>query len=238
MYSKKINILNILILIYIIIFLFNDKKIESVIYKFYSRIATQDIIEARPEISEEIKISPNVERYNNQNKATRAGTGRIMKPFKEVKDSDYRGFTKSRELGNSRKDQTFNPPGKFDKRNDKSYIPSLNFNNKTQKHNVKELERGVSKMNMQDGKFESGNIKQKHNRVSSPNERNAGGSSNSNPRHSANSNNNQRQVSVPPRMQGEPKGSKRYSSIRQRSLPETTNPPMQMQHGNYYPTGK
>lgn len=50
--------------------------------------------------------------------------------------------------------------------------------------------------------------------------------------------NNPRQISVPPRLQNEQKGSKRYSSIRQRSLPETTNPPQFNQQSNFYPNGK
>lgn len=48
--------------------------------------------------------------------------------------------------------------------------------------------------------------------------------------------NSQRQGSVPPRLQNEPKGPKRYSSMRQRSLPEMVNSPI-MQQG-YYPNAE
>lgn len=48
----------------------------------------------------------------------------------------------------------------------------------------------------------------------------------------------QRQGSVPPRLQAEQKGSKRYSSLRQRSLPETTAPPFNQHAPGYYAAGK
>lgn len=47
----------------------------------------------------------------------------------------------------------------------------------------------------------------------------------------------QRQGSVPPRLQGEQKSSKRYSSLRQRSLPETAAPPFGQHPQSYYPNG-
>lgn len=50
----------------------------------------------------------------------------------------------------------------------------------------------------------------------------------------------QRQSSVPPRLQSEHKGSKRYSSMRQKSLPERNTPPLtNYQHNpTFYPNGK
>lgn len=76
---------------------------------------------------------------------------------------------------------------------------------------MQELERDMGKMSVQEG---GGGVGFK-----------------SNQKH-----NNQRQGSMPPRLQAEQKGSKRYSSIRQRSLPETANPPF-VQHTNYYGNG-
>lgn len=88
------------------------------------------------------------------------------------------------------------------------YIQSQNFTNKNNKSQTQDLEKDMNKLSINEGGYSKNN---KYN--------------------------NQRQVSVPPRLQNEQKGSKRYSSIRQRSLPETANPPFN-QHSNFYPNGK
>lgn len=132
----------------------------------------------------------------------RVGSGRVVKPKREIKDSDYRGFTtKTRQVRNMKTDQKVVPKTA---RND-DFIQSQNFTNRN--NSVQDLEKDLSKLNVQDGVYKGG----KH-----------GG---------------QRQGSVPPRLQSEQKGSKRYSSIRQRSLPESATPPFS-QHSNYYSNGK
>jgi protein CASC3 len=128
----------------------------------------------------------------------RVGSGRVIKPKREIKDSDYRGFTtKTRQVRNMKTDQKVVP--KTQKKDD--FIQSQNFTNKN--NNVQDLEKDMSKLNVQDGVYK--------------------GSKHGGPR----------QGSVPPRLQSEQKGSKRYSSIRQRSLPESATPPF-TQHSNYY----
>ncbi|GJQ82439.1 hypothetical protein Trydic_g11853 [Trypoxylus dichotomus] len=143
----------------------------------------------------------NISTYQNDNrqyqqqqssKNSRIGTGRISKPKREITDSDYRGFTKSRQFKSS-------PANRIRGRNSNS--------NQQNNKNIQDIEKDMAKMNIQDG---------------------GGGNFKSNAKH-----NNQRQGSMPPRLQAEQKGSKRYSSIRQRSLPETANPPFP-QHGAYY----
>lgn len=143
----------------------------------------------------------NISNYHHQsdnrqqsNKNSRVGTGRVSKPKRELTDSDYRGFTKSRQFKSS-------PTTKIHGRNP--------HNSNVNKNNVQEIEKDMGKMSIHDG---------------------GGGSFKANLKH-----NNQRQGSMPPRLQAEQKGSKRYSSIRQRSLPETTNPPFLQ---NYYGNGK
>ncbi|XP_044263228.1 protein CASC3 [Tribolium madens] len=141
--------------------------------------------------------SPSVPPESNRMQQ-RVGSGRVVKPKREIKDSDYRGFTtKTRQVRNMKTDQKVVP--KSSKKDD--FIQSQNFTNKN--NNIQDLERDLSKLNVQDGVHKGG----KH-----------GG---------------QRQGSVPPRLQSEQKGSKRYSSIRQRSLPESATPPFS-QHSNYY----
>ncbi|EFA07541.2 barentsz [Tribolium castaneum] len=142
--------------------------------------------------------SPPVPPQESNRMQQRVGSGRVVKPKREIKDSDYRGFTtKTRQVRNMKTDQKVVP--KSSKKDD--FIQSQNFTNKN--NNIQELEKDLSKLNVQDGVHKGG----KH-----------GG---------------QRQGSVPPRLQSEQKGSKRYSSIRQRSLPESATPPFS-QHSNYY----
>lgn len=131
----------------------------------------------------------------------RVGSGRVVKPKREIKDSDYRGFTtKTRQVRNMKTEQKIVP--KNQKKDD--IIHSQNFTNKN--NNLQELEKDMAKLNVDSGS------KGKHG--------------------------SQRQGSVPPRLQTEPKGSKRYSSLRQRSLPESATPPFsQPQHSNYYSNG-
>ncbi|KAI4468957.1 protein casc3 [Holotrichia oblita] len=132
------------------------------------------------------------------NKNFRAGSGRVSKPKREITDSDYRGFTKSRQFKST-------PANRVHGRNNQN--SNLHQGNK----GIQEVEKDMGKMSIQDG--------------------GGGGGFKQNIKH-----NNSRQGSMPPRLQAEQKGSKRYSSIRQRSLPETTNPPFP-QHANYYGNG-
>ncbi|CAH0550826.1 unnamed protein product [Brassicogethes aeneus] len=123
----------------------------------------------------------------------RVGSGRVIKPKKEIQDSDYKGFTtRTRQVRNVKVDQA--EPARNQKKDE--YIHSQNFTNKNSS-SVQALEKDMDKLNVQDGIYRGG--KQQ---------------------------NNQRQGSVPPRLQSEQKGgSKRYSSMRQRSLPECATPP-------------
>lgn len=130
-----------------------------------------------------------------------------MKPKKEIKDSDYRGFTtKTRQQRNIKTEQQkILPPRNQFNKDKEDFIQTQNFTNK---NSVQEVEKDMSKLSME-GNFKGG----KHN--------------------------NQRQGSVPPRLQSEQKGSKRYSSMRQRSLPEANTPPVpNYQHSSFYPNGK
>lgn len=78
---------------------------------------------------------------------------------------------------------------------------------------MQELEKDMGKLNVQEGTSHGKGGKQ----------------------HAAN--NAQRQGSVPPRLQSEQKGSsKRYSSMRQRSLPESATPPNYPT--SFYPNGE
>ncbi|ENN72059.1 hypothetical protein D910_08717 [Dendroctonus ponderosae] len=110
------------------------------------------------------------------NQPQKVGTGRIIAPKKEIKDSDYKGFTtKTRQQRSVRSEnQKVLPPRNLKKENE--YIQSQNFSNKNSNQNqIAEMEREISSLNIQNS---------------------------------------------------EPKGSKRYSSLRQRSLPETNAPPV------------
>lgn len=159
-----------------------------------------------------------VESHNNKNIQQQqqqqwGGSGRTTKSKKEIKDSDHRGFTtKTRQLRNIKADnQNQKILSSFSKAND-DFIQTQNFTNRKES-NIKELEKEVGKLNI-DGNHKCGNK----------------------------FNNNQRQGSVPPRLQNEQqKGSKRYSSMRQRSLPEANTPPAvpNYQHPtSFYPNGK
>lgn len=154
-----------------------------------------------PSENEPVPTSPQDSLRNNQ---PRVGSGRVAKPKKEIKDSDYRGFTtKTRQVRNMKTEQKIVPNNS--KKDD--FIASQNFTNRNNNVQIQELERDLSKMNVQDGNYKGA-------------------------KHSG-----QRQGSVPPRLQSEQKGSKRYSSIRQRSLPEAATPPF-TQPSNYYPNGR
>ncbi|XP_049818458.1 protein CASC3 isoform X2 [Aethina tumida] len=148
----------------------------------------------------------------NANKALpqpRVGTGRVVKPKKEIKDSDYRGFTtRSRQVRNAKVEQKPVPNRNHAKKED--FIQSQNFTNRNS--GMQELEKDMGKLNVQEGTSHGKGGKQ----------------------HAAN--NAQRQGSVPPRLQSEQKGSsKRYSSMRQRSLPESATPPNYPT--SFYPNG-
>lgn len=88
------------------------------------------------------------------------------------------------------------------------FIQSQNFSNR----NNQDLEKEMSKLNIDDG-------------------------SRSNSNKNISNTAQQRQSSVPPRLQSEQKGSKRYSSMRQKSLPERNTPPLtNYQHNpTFYP---
>ncbi|XP_076268851.1 CASC3 exon junction complex subunit isoform X1 [Rhynchophorus ferrugineus] len=145
-----------------------------------------------------------------QNQSGRVGSGRVLKPKKEIKDSDYRGFTKkTRQQRGMRNDQQkVLPPRNIKK--DSEFIQSQNFTNKNSgKSGVAEVEKELGELHIQDGPF-------KGNKAGSNNTQN-------------------RQGSVPPRLQqSEQKGSKRYSSMRQRSLPESGTPPSS--NFSFYPS--
>lgn len=149
----------------------------------------------------------NTPNYNKQGQ--RVGSGRVVKP-------NNSNFNNKREpkpndyrgFTKSRNFEMKKDQRVLPKQNRKEdYIHSQNFTNKS-KHVGQDLEKDMNKLNLNES---SGGYK-------------------------GNKYNNQRQVSVPPRLQNEQKGSKRYSSIRQRSLPETANPPFN-QHSSYYPNG-
>ncbi|XP_057653796.1 protein CASC3 [Diorhabda carinulata] len=146
---------------------------------------------------------------DNNNKGQRIGSGRISSS-KEPNESEYNGFTtKSRNARNRKATAQKVLPAKNVQKDD--YIQSQNFY-LSNKNN--ELEKDMSKLNIEDGN---------------------GSKSNFNKANYNNCNNNQRQSSVPPRLQSEQKGSKRYSSMRQKSLPETTTPPLNNYATTFYP---
>lgn len=151
---------------------------------------------------------PSQQNLPSQNGKTqqRIGTGRVIKPKKEIKDSDYKGFTRPRNYKTAKTEQKPQPK-KTNK--DSDFIHSQNFTNKSQQSKMHELETDLNRLSVQDASSKSS---------SKPN--------------------SQRQGSVPPRLQGEQKSSKRYSSLRQRSLPETAAPPFGQHPQNYYPNGK
>lgn len=167
-------------------------SIVFIIKFFRSSTSTQQNYSSNSNYQQEIKSVP----PQNGKTQQRIGSGRVIKPNREIKDSDYKGFTRPRNYKSSRNEQKPPSPSASQQQHPPSkkseYIQSQNFTNKNK---VQELEGDMSKLSMQDGLKNGG--KQ----------------------------NNQRQGSVPPRLQGEQKSSKRYSSLRQRSLPETAAPP-------------
>lgn len=169
-----------------------------------SNASTTDT-KSKQEVPNRRSSSNSISEQPNNRSQQRVGTGRIMKPKpevkKEIKDSDYRGFTKTRQFRNSKSEQKILP--KPQKKEKKETAQSQS----SKQNSVQDIEKDLNKMNIQDG---ASKINSKSN--------------------------SQRQASVPPRLQGEQKGSKRYSSLRQRSLPETAAPPFTQ--ANYYTSGK
>lgn len=151
---------------------------------------------------------PSAERQSQPRPPQRVGTGRIVKPAKEIKDSDYRGFTKTRQFKSSKGGQKILPKKSPSVNEDGDYVQSQNFTNKN--NSVQNLENEMGRMSVQEAAYKNG----------------------------AKQHGGPRQGSVPPRLQAEQKSSKRYSSIRQRSLPETAAPPFGQHAPGYYPNGK
>lgn len=108
------------------------------------------------------------------------------------------------------------------------YIISQNFTNKSINHSqssIPKLEKDMANMSVQQKPGEtSTNSPSYTGNTISRGGKYGGGST--------------RQTSVPPRLQNEQRGSKRYSSLRQRSLPDTGAAPPFAQHPSYYPQGK
>ncbi|XP_050296539.1 protein CASC3-like isoform X2 [Anthonomus grandis grandis] len=155
---------------------------------------------------------------NRSNVSPRVGgTGRIVKPNREIKDSDYKGFTtKTRQTRGVRTDsQKVLPPRK----KENNFIQTQNFTNKSSNNHqiqVADMEKEINKLSLQEknNKTGAGNYQQS----------------------------NRQGGSVPPRLQNQAvdqqKGPKRYSSMRQRSLPETgaTPPVPQPTNFTFYPS--
>lgn len=108
-------------------------------------------------------------------------------------NSNAQGITRTRGFrGGGRGTVTRNQKPLTQKENE--FIMSQNYTNKNIGQQIQEVENEMSNISLQDGGYGSG----RGGKFSGP-----------------------RQVSVPPRLQAEQRGSKRYSSLRQRSLPET-----------------
>lgn len=164
---------------------------------------------AQPPPQNQRNSEPTVINKGNQQlqQQQRIGSGRVIKN-REIKDSDYRGFTaKTRQVKSVRNTQqkvmsaniaSTNTSRTNQKRDD--FIHSQNFTNKS--NSLQDVENDMSKLSVHDG---GGGYK--------------GG------KHGNSNGGGQRQGSMPPRLQSEQKGSKRYSSMRQRSLPEAATPP-------------
>ncbi|XP_045482838.1 protein CASC3 [Harmonia axyridis] len=151
-------------------------------------------------------------------KTHKVGSGRVSKS-KQVNSgryessepsridvSDYKGFTTKVRMSRNFKNQNIN--NKNQKKENHSQYQNYPSNKKGDFKEQKEdgIENAMASMSIQEPRVtDKGNPTKTQNR----------------------------QGSVPPRMQGEQKGSKRYSSIRQRSLPEANNPPV-LQHTNYF----
>lgn len=161
-----------------------------------------------------ISASNDIKDINNKNASQRTNSGRVVKPRKEITESDHRGFTtKTRQLRPVKNDKQKVLPPRNQQTKEENPNKMQSYENSTGSNAVQELEKNINKLSINEG--------HKNNKTNNP------------------QNNQQRQNSVPPRLQNEQKGSKRYSSMRQRSLPETNTPPavQTYQHG-YYPNGK
>nr|CAI5827231.1 unnamed protein product [Callosobruchus analis] len=139
----------------------------------------------------------------------RAVSDRQMKPKKEIKDSDYRGFTtKTRQQRPVKTEQQKVLP-RNQQQAKPDFIQTQNYTNKARDstpQSIQDMEKELSKLTV-DGVYKGGNKQGA-----------------------------QRQGSVPPRLQSEhTKGSKRYSSMRQRSLPEANTPPAGAYPTTFYP---
>lgn len=98
-----------------------------------------------PAAKQEFKNPPNATTPQNGKPQQRVGTGRVVKPKKEIKDSDYKGFTRPRNYQSSKVDQKAPPPRKSNK--DSDFIHSQNFTNKSR---VQELETDMNRLSVQD----------------------------------------------------------------------------------------
>ncbi|XP_017786724.1 PREDICTED: protein CASC3-like [Nicrophorus vespilloides] len=87
------------------------------------------------------------DRQNNKNH-NRIGTGRVIKPNRDIKDSDYKGFTKSRQ---------FTPRTQKDMGRDKEAPHSQNYGNKRSTH---EIEKEMGKLSVQEQVYAKGGNKQ------------------------------------------------------------------------------
>lgn len=151
--------------------------------------------------------------HNNKNASQRNTSGRVVKPRKEL-ESEHRGFTtKTRQLRPVKNEKQKVLPPRIHQSREITPSKSKSIEKDTS-GSIQELEKDINKLTINGVyKGNKGNNQQ---------------------------NNQQRQGSVPPRLQNEQKGSKRYSSMRQRSLPEANTPPavQSYQHGGYYPAGE
>lgn len=154
------------------------------------------------------------DRYNS-NKNQRVGTGRIVKPNREIRDSDYQGFTKPRQFTKSHAHAPQNQNVNDD---------SLQSRNYTNRRHV-DLEKDMNRMSLNEPAHKSKQLPPHANR----HHQNAQQQQRQQPQQQ------EQQGPVPPRLQTEQKGSsKRYSSIRQRSLPESSNSNYNQQGHGYY----
>lgn len=132
---------------------------------------------------------------------------------------NFTGFKSGGRTGDSNRNRNHKNQNQQQEEGFTDYILSQNFTNKSmsqqqqQQQGAQDLDKDVANMNIQDGGYNNSRGSGKF----------VGGGS--------------RQTSVPPRLQAEQRGSKRYSSLRQRSLPETAAPAFG-QHTGYYQAGK
>lgn len=155
---------------------------------------------------------------NNKNSSQRTNSGRVVKPRnKEIKESDHRGFTtKTRQLRAVKNDQQKVLPPRKSQQQPKA--EAQHMENKGD-NTIQEIEKEMNKLSV-NGVYKGSKYNSNNPQAQQPQQ--------------------QRQASVPPRLQNEQKGSKRYSSMRQRSLPEANTPPAvtTYQHASYYPNGE